>query len=974
MRISFNKISLALCAMFLCLLATSCQSQKYQYETVANDPLNAKIYTLPNGLKVYMTVDKDQPRIQTYIAVRTGGKNDPHETTGLAHYLEHLMFKGTTSFGTQNYEAEKPMLDSITALYEVYRTKTDEAERKAIYHQIDSISYEASKIAIPNEYDKMMAMIGSNGSNAYTSEDVTCYQEDIPSNQIENWAKVQSDRFKDPVFRLFHTELEAVYEEKNMSMARDQEKVYEALMAMLFPNHPYGQQTVIGTQEHLKNPSLVNIKAYFDKWYVPNNVAICLSGDFDPDNMVDIITKYFGDWKPNDNLVVPTFPAEKPITSPEEKTVLGLESEYVMIGWRFPGAADKQSETLQLAGQVLSNGTAGLMDLDLNQAQKVLGCYAGAELMTDYSMLYIQVVPLPGQTLDEARNLALQEVAKLRNGEFDDELLPSVKTEYKLELQRQLERNESRANMFVQSFVHGTSWSDEVEAISRIDSISKEDIVKFANEFITDSNYVYVNKVQAPDPNIKRIDKPAITPVESNRDAASEFLLSIKNSTPAPIEPVFVDYDKDIQKYDTESGAQLLYRKNETNQLFELSYIYEMGSCADRLLPYASEYLDYIGTSDMTSEDLQKAFYSLGCKYSIGCDNERMQVRLSGLSENMPKAMALLDKVLNDCQPNDEIFANFISSVKKSRADNKTEQRANFSKLVEYVMYGAQRIKDLTLTDADLNALKAAELTDRLHNLKTFKHRVLYYGPSDAESVVKVVNENHTTTAPLADVPANKKYPLQETPENVVYLAPYVANNLYMTQTSNLDSIYSPAIEPGRDMYNEYFGGSMNAIVFQEMRETRGLAYSARANLLNLGKIGEPYYFNTMIATQNDKLPEALKHFNEIIEDMPQSQSAFDNAKSALESRLRTERTTGSRILWSYINAQDGGLTEDPNKTVFDKIQNWTMQDLLDFQQKMIKGRKYSICVLADKSQIDLSCLEAMGPIKEVKTDDIFGY
>ena len=251
----------AIALLSVAALFVSCQSgAKYQYETVANDPLNAKIYTLPNGLKVYMTVNKEQPRIQANIAVRTGGKNDPHETTGLAHYLEHLMFKGTESFGTQNYEAEKVLLDQITELFEVYRTKTDEAERRAIYHQIDSISYEASKLAIPNEYDKMMAIIGSNGTNAYTGNDVTCYVEDIPSNQIENWAKIQSDRFMNAVFRLFHTELEAVYEEKNMSMARDAEKEYDALASLLFKVHPYGTQTVIGTQEHLKNPSIVNIR------------------------------------------------------------------------------------------------------------------------------------------------------------------------------------------------------------------------------------------------------------------------------------------------------------------------------------------------------------------------------------------------------------------------------------------------------------------------------------------------------------------------------------------------------------------------------------------------------------------------------------------------------------------------------------------------------------------------------------------
>ena len=301
---------------FILLLATACaETSPFKYESVPNDPLKARIYTLDNGLKVYMTVNKETPRIQTYIAVRVGGKNDPAETTGLAHYFEHLMFKGTQRFGTQNYEQEKPMLDQIEQLFEVYRKTTDEAERQAIYHQIDSVSYEASKLAIPNEYDKLMSAIGATGTNAYTGFDQTVYVEDIPSNQIDNWAKIQADRFENNVIRGFHTELETVYEEKNMSLTSDGRKVYEAVLTALFPDHPYGTQTVLGTQENLKNPSITNIKNYHKTWYVPNNMAICLSGDFDPDQMIETINKYFGHLKPNPNLPKLPVTHESPILS-----------------------------------------------------------------------------------------------------------------------------------------------------------------------------------------------------------------------------------------------------------------------------------------------------------------------------------------------------------------------------------------------------------------------------------------------------------------------------------------------------------------------------------------------------------------------------------------------------------------------------------------------------------------------------------
>ena len=321
---------------------------KYSYETVEGDPMATRIYTLDNGLKLYLTVNEDAPRIQTYMAVKVGAKNDPKETTGLAHYFEHLMFKGSKSFGTSDYAAEKPILDQIEAEFEKYRQLTDEAERAAAYKVIDSLSYEASKYSIPNEYDKLMAAIGAQGTNAYTSYDQTVYVENIPSNQIDAWAKIQADRFENNVIRGFHTELETVYEEKNMSLTQDRRRVLEAMLAALFPNHPYGQQSVLGTQEHLKNPSITNIKKYHAEWYVPNNIAICASGDFNPDEFVAIVDKHFGHIKPNENLQKLQFEAEVPMTEPVNVKVVGQESPFMYLAWRLPAANSEDMPVLNV--------------------------------------------------------------------------------------------------------------------------------------------------------------------------------------------------------------------------------------------------------------------------------------------------------------------------------------------------------------------------------------------------------------------------------------------------------------------------------------------------------------------------------------------------------------------------------------------------------------------------------------------------
>lgn len=953
-------------------LLVGCQS--YEYQTFENDPLNAKIYTLPNGLKVYMTVNKEQPRIQTYIAVRTGGKNDPAETTGLAHYLEHLMFKGTTKFGTQNYEAEKPLLDSITDLFELYRSKTDPEERKAIYHRIDSISGVAAKYAIPNEYDKMMAMIGASGTNAYTSEDVTCYTEDIPSNQIENWAKIQGERFKNPVFRLFHTELEAVYEEKNISLTRDIRKEMEVVNEVLAPNHPYGKQTVIGTQEHLKNPSLINIRNYFNTWYVPNNVAICLSGDFDPDQMVRVITKYFGDWQ-SAEVPATNYPAIEPLQAPVTREVWGQEAENVILAWTFPGAADPKSEVVDFLSSVLYNGKAGLFDLDLNQGMKVLTAQAFVDRKTDASTLYLYGRPLPGQSLEEVRKLLLEEIQKVITAKFDGDLVSSVLTDYKLTLQKALENNSDRADMFVESFVNGQPWEEAIGALDRYSRISKMDLAYFAKKNLTEQSCVTVYKRQGDDPDRQVIDKPAITEIEANRDTISAFAKEIQEGYVAAIDPVFVDYNFDIQKGELNHKQPVLYKQNVTNQLFELEYVYEMGRFADKYLSFVGDYVDYLGTSTMTAEGVQRSFYRLGCDLRIQVSNRRLYVHVRGLDENLDAAVKLTEQVLNDAQPDEEVYENFISTIRQQRNVSKSDQRRISGALVRYATYGTDYIKETTVTDKELKAMKGSDLTNRLHNLINLEHRVLYYGPRSLDEVVNILNTSHATAEHPQKPAAGKVYCNLEPKETITYFAPFKANNSILRQSTTLGKTYDAEMSPEVALYNEYFGGSMNSIVFQEMRETRALAYSAYATLATpYYKDQDQYSFFAQITTQTDKLKEAYTHFCEIINDMPQSEAAMNNARTALVNRMRTERTIGVDVLWNYIQALDHGLDEDPNKNIYEKVQSLTLNDILGFQQKYIKNRSYFNTLVADPELVDLSTFQEAGKVQKVSVDEAFGY
>ncbi|MDR0660929.1 MAG: insulinase family protein [Prevotellaceae bacterium] len=957
------------------MVTASCGGSEYKYETVPNDPLNARIYTLDNGLKVYLTVNKDEPRIQTYVAVRVGGKNDPAETTGLAHYFEHLMFKGTEQFGTQNYEQEKLMLDEIEGLFEVYRKTTDDAERKAIYKQIDSISYEASKLAIPNEYDKLMSAIGADGTNAYTGMDMTVYVEDIPANEVENWAKIQADRFQNNVIRLFHTELETVYEEKNMSLTRDGTKAYYAVMEGLFPNHPYGTQTVLGSQEHLKNPSIINIKNYYKQWYVPNNMAICMSGDFNPDEAIAIIDKYFGGMKPNESLPKLEFAPEPPLTAPVVKEVWGLEAESMSMAWRLPGAATPDAEIITLIGQILYNGKAGLVDLNVNQQQKVLSAYGYAEMMADYGMLMFGGRPKAGQSLDDVKDILLAEVEKLKKGDFEEDLIQATINNFKRYMQMRLEYNYSRANMFVTSFINGTSWADEVASLDKMSKITKQQIVDFANANFKD-NYVIVYKREGKDPNELKIDKPEITPIFTNRDTASVFLTEIQKAAAnvKPIEPVFLDFSKDLSKSIAKSNIEVLYKQNTSNDLFSIMYVFEMGTNEDKALGTAVSYLDYLGTSQYTPEQIKQEFYKLACDYFVSSDSERVYVGIQGLSENMDKAMELFESLLADAQPNVAVLENMKGDILKSRGDSKKNQSANFRMLQNYAMYGAKSPATNVLSAKELNDLKPEDLITRINKLNSYEHKILYYGPKSIDEFIASVNKLHNVPETLTPIVKNEEFKMLETPTNKVLLAPYDARQIYFISYSNRGEKFDLSLNPIVSMYNEYFGGGMNAIVFQEMREARGLAYSASARLGSPSKLDRPYTFTSFIATQNDKMADAMQAFDEIINNMPQSENAFNLAKDAIITRIRTERILKSDILWSYLSAQDLGLNIDRRKAVFENVQTMTLQDVIKFQEEWIKNRTYTYCVLGKEAELDMASLAKYGPITRLTTEQIFGY
>jgi len=961
--------------LFAALIAfcLNVQAKDYKYETVPGDLMQTRIYTLDNGLKVYLSVNQEKPRIQTYIAVRTGSKNDPAETTGLAHYLEHLMFKGTQKFGTNNVEAEAPLLSEIEQRYEAYRKLIDPEVRKQAYHVIDSVSQVAAQYFIPNEYDKLMAAIGAEGTNAYTSNDVTCYTEDIPSNEVENWAKIQADRFQNMVIRGFHTELEAVYEEYNIGLTSDQRKLFASISKLLWPNHPYGLQTTIGTQEHLKNPSITNIKNYFNKWYRPNNVAICMAGDLDPEKTIAIIDKYFSGWKPGADVRQPVFPALPPLTQPKDTTVIGQEAEQIWMAWRAKQANALQADTLQLMEDVLSNGRAGLFDLDLNQTMKVQRANGGAELLRDHGAFFLMGTPKQGQSLEEVGKLMLAEIEKLKKGDFPDNLLPSIINNMKRNHYQLLESNEGRADMFVDAFINEVDWKQEVGRIERISKITKQELVDFANRFFT-NGYVSVFKKQGVDSTQKKIDKPAITPIPANRDQMSQFVQDIQNAQVEPIQPKFVDFQKDITFAKTKKGLPLYYVKNNENGLFQLTFRYEFGQSADNRYDVANQYLNFIGTDKMTATEVKQKFYELACSFSATVWDDVINISLSGLNENMQPALALMEDVMNHAQVDKQAYDDLVKRILKGREDAKKNQRNYYATLCEYGIYGPRNSYRDIVSEQQLKNTDPQVFVDLVKKLGSYEHSVDYYGPLDVKEVTAIIDKTHQTAKKLQAVPQNNYYVKQVANQNEVWIAPYDAKNIYMRAYHHENRDWKIGEAAVQAVFNEYFGGGMNGIVFQEMREARGLAYNASALYSRPGRKGEKESFYTHIITQNDKMMDCINHFHQIMNELPASENAFNIAKEGLTKQLASLRTTKMGIISKWHSMKELGLDYDLNQRIYEGLGKVTLQDVVNFEKANMADKPLRYLILGDEKELDVKSLEKIGSIRRLTTEEVFGY
>ncbi|RPI14563.1 MAG: insulinase family protein [Ignavibacteriae bacterium] len=614
------------------------------------------------------------------------------------------------------------------------------------------------------------------------------------------------------------------------------------------------------------------------------------------------------------------------------------------------------------------------MDINLSQQQKVLDAGSFVYDMKDYSAHIMYGKAREGQTLEDVRDLLLSQIELVKKGEYPDWMLEAVINNLKLSQIKAFESNRRRAGAFVDAFINDIPWDEYITGIQRYEKITKQDIIDFANNNYR-NNYVVVYKRTGEDKNVQKVEKPEITPVNLNRSEQSEFLKAIVN-TPAPdIQPVFVDYRQDIKQAVLKGGIPVYYKENTENNTFNLYYVLDRGTNNDKKLGLATSYLEYLGTSKYTPAQMKEEFYKLGCSFSVSSSSEQIYVSLSGLSENFDKGVDLFEELLSDVQPNQQALDNLVNDILKVRADDKLSQdKILWDAMYDYAQYGPKSPFTNILSKDELKAVKPEELISIIKKITSYEHIVLYYGPLSVDALTQTLNAKHKIPDVLQPLPVEVMFKELATDENKVYFVNYPgmlqAEIIFLSKGESFNKDNAPVIS----MYNEYFGSGMSGIVFQELRESKALAYSAFSTFRNPSRKENAHYILSYIGTQSDKMPEAMKGFMDIMNDLPESEGSFSSSKNSVLQQLRTTRTTKTGVLFNYLAAKKMGLDYDIRKDVYEKVPALTFNDIKTFQENYIKGKKYTILVLGDKDKIDMNTLKKYGDVKTLTLEEVFGY
>ena len=938
-------------------------------------PLDVEIYTLENGLTVMLNEDRNETSVFGAVVIDGGGKRDPSDATGIAHYLEHVLFKGTSKMGTTNYAKEKVYLDSIEVLYDELSKKEDKKTRLKIQRHINVLSVKASEYAIPNEFTRLIEGMGGTGLNAGTGYDFIYYFNSFPSAQIEKWVDLYSHRFLDPVFRLFQSELETVYEEKNRAMDNPFRVFNETSRKYFFKNHPYGQQTILGSVEHLKTPSLSKMKEYYNKYYVPNNMHLLIAGDFDKRDVKKLIKAKFGKLKKGADVEQLDI-AEDDFSGREVVDLAITPYRVARFGYRTVKPNHEDAVVLDLISNIFSNSSkTGLLN-KLNNENKVLGSYATTGLGgTDHGGFGFGFVPKDDtQSFEDGENLILKEIDKVKSGEFSEDLLQSIKLNMSMDHETRMESVDGRTWLIMSTILDNVPWEEIKNYPNKVNSVTKQKVVDVANKYFTD-NYLIVRSDKGDNKKVK-LEKPPFKPVEpQNSESSSEYADMLNDIEPKKIDPRFVDFKKDVKVEDIGDNTHFYYVKNPVNSIFSMNLQFGQGTIENAALSQSADFISLLGTKNKTFDQYKNELQKIGSKIEVYTNGNYFGFSISGFDKFFNATLDLLNEFMSEMHVRDEDnskLEKLVESSKLTRDQESKDPSTAGRALRDYVMYGKKSPFLRRSTLKEVQDMTSDFLIDQAKEAMQYEVDIFYTGTINEVAVIDQIKNRLSISDNLKASKSPITMDYKKHTRNKVFLIDdpkAVQSQIYIMGQGRVLDMESRSTS---DVFNKYFGSGMASIIFQEIREFRSLAYTAYGAYVNRPDIELPGYFIGYMGTQVDKSMEAISTYMDLFKNMPIKESRISTIKSGLTQSINT-RKPGWRSQGAYVSrARKQGYDKDPNILDYNNYDNVNFDDIINFYKNNITKDPIVITILTDKSKINIDKILDYGELIEIKKKNIF--
>lgn len=931
--------------------------------------LEADTFRLANGLKVILCEDHSKPEIFGAVCIHAGSKNDPVDATGMAHYFEHIMFKGTDKIGTTDWEKEKIFLDSISLFYDRLHETSDAKQRESIQKKINELSIEASQYAIPNEVYTILKKMGGKHINAFTSYDVTAYFNSFPSNELENWMDVYMERFRNPVFRLFQSELETVYEEKNMYDDNPASKFMEDGMKLFYGEHPYGRP-VIGYSEHLKNPQIARIQDFFNAYYVANNMTLVLVGDFNSKEIKPLIVSTFGKMRSG------KLPGQISYVLPEikGKQIVNTRQTPIKVGAiAFRGASSHHQDRLglEICSRLFSNdASTGLFDR-LGTDNKLMMAQMMSMSLKEHGLFAILYMPkILGQSHAKAEKLIFDCIDSIKNGYFSDDLLEAIKTEYVSSLIQEFENMEGKFIKLLYAEMEGNNWSDLITNIETVNNFTKQDMMDIAKRYLGNDCLVYRSKMGFPKKD--KLKKPDWKPIPSqNNDRSSGFAQAIAGRPVSEINPQVIDFKNDISTKTLNDKYTVYAVKNPYNDIFTLNIMANYGLLNDNELDFVIEYWQLQGTTSKSSDEFNLILQKLGASIEIKALHDKFIISIKGFEKDLDTILRLCSEKLYS-PGNDEsklalLVDNYMASIRYNKKDASTYGDAIF----EYALYGNQSQYLRTPTLNEIKLFTGNYLLEKM--TKPFQQDgcIAFVGNTPVDILEQYVTDafQWDVTTPVEELSFLEEKEYTENRFFFIHNKTLRQSNIHFYVRGENTSEQNKSMIKG---FNAYFGTDMYSLVFQEVRELRSLSYSAAAIYHSDVFNRKPGYLSAYMGTQSDKTVEGINAMRDLILNMPQKPDKFQTAKESLMKSNASDYINFRSIpAYVYLWGKQG-YTQDPRIEQNNHIKSMVFDDLLDFYRTTIAKKPVIITLSGNMKQVKKEELQQFGKMTELQYKDIF--